>query len=527
MKRSFILYFFITFTILFAAEQTTLNLTEEENLWIKKNPVVKVAMMSYWPKNKQGSNIHYGLIDLINKYANINIVPIVFNSWESGYKQVLKGKNINGIMGLSWSKERENSFIYTPAYDFTPCYLITREDEIMVKSFIDLKNKTVYLKENSITHNIINETSKSTKYIDLKNLNIMYNKLSKSKEADAILSYFIDLQEMEKNNLKIVDTIYDKYGEVSIGINKKYPELASIINKTYQIIPKDELSALRDNNGLKLNKKEKEWLQTKTIVKYLYSNHMKPLEWSNELGEHTGIISDLIKLIGEKSNIKFEAISSKNQEDAVQKIKNNQAIMYSAAGVTEENKKYLNFTTKILHSTPYVFITKKDLDIIDGFNSAVGKKIGVAKGYPIYDLVTQINPNLKLTLIENIQEGVEKLNDGELDILIINGTSARYYVNHSDFPNLHIAYKTIFNLDLKIAISKDFPQEIISIIDKSINLISQKELSDITHRWTQTRIEPKTDWILIGKVTAGICILLIIIFINNLKLKLEVYKFQQ
>ena len=37
-------------------------------------------------------------------------------------------------MGLSWSSEREKKYFhYTPAYNFTPSYLITKEDSTIEK----------------------------------------------------------------------------------------------------------------------------------------------------------------------------------------------------------------------------------------------------------------------------------------------------------------------------------------------------------------------------------------------------------
>ncbi len=517
MKKILLLYFFITFTILFGAQKPTIELTEQENLWIKNNPVIKLAVMSYWPKNKNGSNIHYGLIELLNKYANINIIPVTFNSWESGYKQVLNGKNINGIMGLSWSKEREKDFLYTPAYDFTPCYLITRENDSTIKSFDDLKDKTIYLKEKSITHNIIRETSSTTKYIDVQTIEQMYNKLSTLNEADAILSYFINLDQLEKNDLKIVDTIYDKYGEVSVGINKEYPELFSILNKTFKIIPKDELSTLRNKDVLKLTQEEKDWLQNKTIINYVYNSNWKPLEWANELQEHSGIISDLIKLIEEKSSIKFNAIYTENFDKALKKIENNEAVMISS--IISDKQANLDFTSKNIYSIPYVFINKKDSNYEDGFSAVKNKKIGILKNNDIYQFLTQNKISNNLKFFQSTKLAFEELEKDNLDLLIVNATTAKYYINIMGFEEFKISYKTIFNLDLKIAVSKEMPKQLISILDKSINNISKKELSDIVYKWTEKKIESPTDWILIGKISGGILVVLIIVFINNQKLK--------
>ena len=147
-----------------------LELSKEEKRWLESNPIIKLATMSYWPDNKNGLNFHKEVLKLINKYANINIIPITFDIWSEGYSKAVKGKDINGIMGLSYSKQREKEhFFYSPSYHFTPAYLITRKNDNEIKSINDLKGKTVYLKKDSITHKLAGEKLKETKIKDKKN----------------------------------------------------------------------------------------------------------------------------------------------------------------------------------------------------------------------------------------------------------------------------------------------------------------------------------------------------------------------
>jgi PAS domain S-box-containing protein len=499
---------------------TNLNLTIDEKNWLKKNPVLKMAVMNYWPIDEDGSNIHYRLIDLIKKYSNLDIVPITFNNWNSGYNQALNGTNIYGIFGLSWSKLRENNFFYTPTYDFSPCYLVTKNDNKTIKSLNDIKNKTIYLKKDAITHEIIKKID-NVKFIDNNSVEEMSKNLSVKDEASAFLSYFVDFTELKKNNLKVVDTIYEKYGEVSLGINKKHPELYSILMKAYKVIPKNELSNLRAQGKLTLTDSEKEWLNKNIPVKYIFNPDLRPIEWKNDLDEHMGIVSDILKLIQAKTNINLQNANLKytNSYDMIKNIQNKKAMMITAINENKKNKELLNFTKNHLISTPYVFVSKKEFTYTNGFDDTVNKKIGVIENDSVIKMIKDIKPNIKLSENKDIEDAFKRLNDGELDLLILNALSAQYYIKALEYEDLYIAYKTLFNLNLKIALDKSIPNEVISILDKSLQIITEKEKSDIIHKWTNIKLKAKTDWAFIGKIAAGILIIIALLFINNRNLK--------
>lgn len=505
------------------------NYTDAEKEWLYLNPISQVAIMNYWPQDDKGDSLHTEILKLINKYGGTNIIPIKFNAWSEGYTQASNAQ-LDGIMGLSWSKKREeNHFFYTPAYDFTPCYIIVRKENNSIKSLLDLDHKTVYLKEDSITHKLIKSTSDDIKIIDKKTIEIMYKSLSETKEADAIVSYFIDESILDTYNLKLVKTIYERNGEVSIGINHKYPHLASIINKAYKIIPKIELSKLRQrewNNKIKykdlvLKISEKRWLDKKETIQYSYDPDWKPFEWVDELDNHQGIISDLIKLIEEKSGITLNPVSSKTWSEATAKVIKKELDMFSGIGATQERLKYLNFTNTSLFSTPYVLVSRQGENYLDGLDN-LNARVAIQRDSTIEGIMKEKRPNLNPILVNSVKSALDKLMNKEIDIFIVNAITAKYYINILGYKELKIAFKTQQKLDLKVAIRKDIPIEAISIINKAMSTISKKEISDIVYKWTEVSVQKQTDWMFIAKISIFVFIFIIFMIWNNRKLKIKV-----
>ncbi|MEA2050940.1 MAG: hypothetical protein U9O56_09455, partial [Campylobacterota bacterium] len=66
--------------------------------------------MDYWPHNDNGDSFHTELLKLINKYLGTNFIPIKYDAWSSGFSAATHGVDLHGIMGLSYSKDREEKY---------------------------------------------------------------------------------------------------------------------------------------------------------------------------------------------------------------------------------------------------------------------------------------------------------------------------------------------------------------------------------------------------------------------------------
>ena len=315
----------------------TIFFTPNEKKWIENNPIVKLAVMNFWNTNDNGESIHSDLIKLINKYSNLHVVPVKYDIWKKGFSAASKGDFIHGIMNLSWTKEREQkNFYYTKPYNFTPSQLIIKESDKSIKSINDLKNKTIYLRENSITHKTIDEQTPSTKVIDVTNKIDMYKKLATTNEADAILDYGSHQDKLKKYKLKVVQNVYNRYSEVAVGISKQHKELQSILQKIYQIIPKAELLAIQSKvyekenlYKLKLTKEERTFIKNHKPIKVGGEMDWAPFDFVDINGEYQGIAKDYLSLVSKMSGLKFDVITGQTWSELLQSFKDKKIYLIS------------------------------------------------------------------------------------------------------------------------------------------------------------------------------------------------------
>lgn len=271
----------------------------------------------------------------------------------------------------------------------------------------------------------------------------------------------------------------------------------------------------KQSSQLDFSQKERDWLEKNQIIKYVYDNSWRPLEWRDDLGKHKGIIADFIKLLDEKSGIDFQEIKSNSWSDAVNKVKSKKILMFSGVGETKEKKEYLNFT-KVLLTTPYVLISRQGENYLNGFKDIKNKKIGVPKDYAIEGLIKEHYPDIQTIGLVSVEDGYKQIIDKDIDIFVTNGVSAMYHLNLYNYKDMKIAYKTDLNLDLKIGLHKDMQKEVLSILNKTIEKITKKEIDDIIYKYTNTTVKEKMNWNLIwGIIVLTVLIILFFIMLNR------------
>jgi len=490
MKIRLILLFIIFTNTLFA--QLSL-LNEEEKKWLQNNPMVKIAVMDYWNHDGNGNTLHTDYLKLLNKYGDLNLVPVRYSVWEDGFEDAISSEgNIHGIMNLSRSKERaEKYFLYTDSYDFEPNYLVVRASNKDISDLPDLKNKTVLIKSKSITLNIVKNISKDIKIIKTYSDKEMYKKLYEDKNIDAFISYSKDENLLKKYNLKVVKTIYDKYSEVSIGINKKYPHLQSIINKVYRLIPKDELYDIRNKiysvtvpykNYKKINftKQEQEYLKNHQMITVHNELNWPPYNFNVD-GEPQGFSIDYMNILASKIGIKVKYIYGPSWSEFIEMIKKDKLDVMLNIRNLKERREFLNFTKQYIETYKSISTNIKDIKNINDLN---GKIVAVPKNFFIHKFLEKNYPNIKLNIKNDALECIIAVVDNKADAIIGDYSVTKYLMEKN---GLALKYSTVIKdkqLTSKMNIATPLSNPILrDILQKAMDSVTVQEINTLRNRW--------------------------------------------
>jgi len=259
---------------------------------------------------------------------------------------------------------------------------------------------------------------------------------------------------------------------------------------------------------------ELKWLEKKQALTYVYDPDWAPFEWKSDQNKHTGIIADILSLINKKAGLELTPVNTDTWEESVELVKSGKVDMFSAITQNSAREDYLNFTSKNIYSYPAVFITNFDdktvyLHIEKDFKD---KKIGVIRGSGLGQYIKNKHPDLEYVDLPSTHDGFSSIRNNKIDIFAINTVTAKYFIEKKGFSDIKIALKLDYIYHLKIAIRKNLPGEILSILDKSLSNIREEELNDIFNKWTEIPVEQKTDWKLLFRLTGVLFILILLLY---------------
>jgi len=271
---------------------------------------------------------------------------------------------------------------------------------------------------------------------------------------------------------------------------------------------------------IKFTKKEQQWLSQHQSIHYVYDPDWAPFEWKNDVGQHTGILADIIQIIQKRTNIYFIPVNTATWKESVELAKAGKVEMYSGVIATPSRKKYMNFSFKDIYSYKASLVAREDdtNDYQKIPQSLYLKKIAIIKSNAIAQDLQKRYPSLHYVYVSGVQEGFEALANKKADLFYINIATAKYFINKKEFYNMHIVKVLDKTFHLKIALSKKMPKIALSIIDKAIASIDDEQLNAIFNKWTEVQIKKEVDWKMLGEIVLTILAFLLFLLWHNRKL---------
>ena len=275
-----------------------------------------------------------------------------------------------------------------------------------------------------------------------------------------------------------------------------------------------------------LNREEKKYLKEKKVIKICINPNWMPYEKLQD-GKHIGISADYFKIIAKTLDTKIEVFQTKNWNQSLEAMKNGNCDILSLTHKTKKRKKYMNFTDTFLQ-TPLVLATRLDAPFTDNLNALKDKKIGIPKSYIAGEYLKKRYPYLNFIEVDTLSNGLKKVRKGELYGYIGTLITIGYKLQKSFIGDLKIAAKFDENWDLSMGVRSDDPV-LFSIMQKSINVIDEKEQQKILNSWLSVKYEKGTDYkLLLELVVIFLIVVFVLVFFymreKKLSLKIQAQK---
>jgi len=376
-------------------EKDTLILSREEKEWLSKNNTIKVAaidnVMPYQIIDNQDnvSGLATDYIKLIFNKLNLELKWVKNEKFSDAIEKT-KADKIQIIPIITPTEERRSEFLMTDSYASGAHMIFARNDVNLVSNIDELANKRFIQIKGYAINEWLNKKIPNIIKTEVESVEEALKKIS-SGEADILVddiittSYYI-----EKNgytNIKIIGAT-DYIAAAAIGINKKYPLLASSIQKALSSITQQEKAAISNKWHV---------LKSETVVDYtvlfkylgvalliivfiLYWNQKLRSEihkntiLQNQLQEEKENVTEALKKVNEQY-LELEYQASTIEESAVKNIELLEDLAIAEDTVQQKNK----FLKDIMDNTGHGIVVFDKFLRLAAWNNTFQELLGLNK----------------------------------------------------------------------------------------------------------------------------------------------------
>lgn len=457
---------------------------------------------------------------------SIEYVPC---KWADCLSMLESGK-IDVLTAIAYSDERARKYDFNEETVFPNWGQVYTSAKVKVDSISDLAGKKVAgLSEDIYFKSLKDVTEKAdidATYIGVEEYDDVFRLIEQNDvDAGILPRLYGDLNEkrfkvhktttiVRLSELRFA-TLASYHQDILATIDKHLSELKSNSNSLYfKSIAKWLGQQVRQpGTQIVFTEKEKKWLQEHNSILLGVDPEFVPFEFIDEKGNYRGMCADYVRIISDRIDITMDIAPDLAWNEAVEQAKARKIDVLPCVGMTEKRKEFLTYSDP--HQSFYrVFVTREGADIGNGIDSLQGRVVAVQKNSSHHGFL-QDNTEIQPVLFETAEQAIRSVSEGRSDVFIGNENMTGYTINKSGIVNLKMTrLADSVGKKLYFAVRNDWP-ELVSIINKGLGSISEKEREAIRQKWIAVKIEKQVDYTLLLKVAGGVLFLVLILGLWN------------
>ncbi len=489
-------------------------LNAQEQAWLKEHPVLKVHNETDWAPfnfnvNGKATGFSVDYMDLIAERAGFKADYITGPSWDD-FLGLMKDQQLDIMLNIVKTPERSEYLSFTSIYGVVAPVLAIRDGDKDVFSLNDFGDKTLCLPKGYSTHEYLARTRPEIKLYPLKDSLSCLRAMQRGEvdltiEGDSILYSLFKEHNIQGLRISKIAVDAEMASELRIATNKEQTVLRDILEKTMQVLEEKKVTLLHGkwleikqskivaDDKLNLNlftEDEKQWIKDNPVLRIGNEIDWAPFDFV-ENNQAKGYSIDLIKLIGEKSGIKFDFANGYTWSELLSMIKDKQLDMLAAIYEVKGRESYILFSESYVENRTVLVVRNKD-NIKVTLNDLAGKNLAVVADGNYETFIGANYPDINLVQIQTIHQGIEFLLDKSVDAYIGSRASISYTINNNMIYGLSLVaipeVDFAENTAVKFGIRKDYPK-LQSIINKTLSSISKDEYKQLINKWLPSTSE--------------------------------------
>ena len=518
-------------------QKNDINLSKEELLWIKNNPIVKIGADANWPPFEylDNSGEYQGIasdyLHLISKYTGLQF-EVNASDWYSTISKI-KDKKLDMLACVAKTPDRERYLNYTSPFLNIDVVVIAKK-ELQINNFDEIKNYKIAVQKGNFVYEKLIKRFPNIEFVFASSNKEAFELVSHGK-ADIfignmpVFSYFVEKEMLTNLEVKF-KADFEKI-DLSMAVLKENKTLFNIIQKVMPKLIENEQEKINNkwifeldekNKKINFTKEEFDWLKENPVIKIAGDPTWSPYSFNDENGNYIGIVPDLVNEVFKDSNIRIEYVKTNSWAETLELIKEKKIDLIDAVSYSTSRSEYLNFSNKYIGAEIVIIANNRETNYVNSFNNITDKNIATVKGYSIIEEIKQDFPQIKnIKEYDTPLEGLKELSNSRIDYFILDIPSFEFYSKKYSLSNLKIVGPSGYSYKYGFGVKKD-SDKLVSILNKLLDNVSSSRKDEIYRKWVKIEYEQKIDYELVWKVV-GLALFIISVTIYwNRKLKVQI-----
>ncbi|MEW8375901.1 MAG: transporter substrate-binding domain-containing protein [Candidatus Thiodiazotropha sp.] len=482
-------------------DRIQLGLTSEEIDWIAQHPVIRVGVetqaqpISFMDSEGSHRGLSAEYLKLFEKRLGLTFKLVTQRSW-SGLLDSVQSHRLDMIGTVSFTDERQQYMRFTLPYYVAPTKLYLRNDEIRIRTFDDLKGRTIAVEKDNWLHERLSVDYPSMQLLVVENTLQALKAVAFGQAHGYIGMHSVADRMINQHGLESLKALPLAEGvrkaELRMGVRKDWPILARIIDKLLAGTTPEEHRMLKQRwlseayeeklgAALVLSGEERQWLSQHQQIDIGVMNAWPPMDFVDNQGNASGIGADIIEALNRRLGGVLRPLPAAWNEHytAVREMR-----LPALMGITPTAERMGDFLFTAPYLTiPHAIVTRKDHPAARQISDLSGQRVAYEKNFMVGQIITQRYPGITLIEYNDTSDALDAVSRGEADAYIGNRAVALYLIEHELISNLKIQSKTDETVSVNaIGVRKDWPV-LRDILQKALSTLSRGEHRSILKKW--------------------------------------------
>lgn len=531
LSLSSLFYRSILLLLFFFSNANAIEFSNEEQVYLDRNSIVKVHNETDWPPFNFSENTKpQGIsIDVMNRVAEITGLKIDYvsgPSWDE-FIDMMGAGQLDVMLNIIDLPERQKMFKFTTPYAKSLTGVFTnKQNDSNFFDFNDLKDKTIAVPAGFDIEINLPKYHPEVKVLPVRDIlecieAIHSGKADAFMEEIGVVDYIISQRMVSDVRLAFQVNEEPFISNLTIATTHENDTLHSIIQKGLNAISGDELNEIRkkwllqvheiyEQSMVNLTIPEKEYIYENNTVQICVDPSWPPLDFITKNGEHSGLSADLINKISLRIGTTLKLVPTKTWEQTLHFIQDGQCDIIPLMNETEASQAYINFTQPYFNFAT-VIVTRDDASFIGDYSQLYGKKVALQAYFFITEYVRANHPEIQIIEVENTQEALKLVSEQKVFATIDGLPAIVNTIETLALENVKIVGSVPQENQMKLGVRKD-NELLLSIFSKGVASLTEKEKIGLYRNWFDIEVSNQfLNRSLILKIVTGFSIIFLLL----------------